>query len=333
MSRICGTRTKEMNMSQTFTDENVCRFLEYLEAERNSSAHTVESYGIDVRQCALFCLKRDPAEQQVDWKAMNVYDARDFAAKLTTDELSKSSITRKLSAMRTFFRFLMREEVVTENPFLSLNPQHRSRPLPKYMTVDEVSRLLDAPKAVWDEHFTLGVSKDEDSAEFASARDSALLEVIYSGGLRISEALGLNFGDLDLISGVMKIRGKGRKERLCALGHPALRAIKAYRPIRKKIQPSEHSTMPVFINRFGTRLTARSFQRNFKWYLEQANLPPDMTPHKLRHSFATHLLDAGADLRSVQALLGHENLSTTQIYTHISTERMKQIYAKAHPHA
>jgi len=159
-----------------------------------------------------------------------------------------------------------------------------------------------------------------------------MLEVIYSAGLRISEAVGLNFDDIDLNTGVMKIRGKGKKERIGALGHPAIRALQRYmNALASFFVTDSHS--PVFQNQEGGRLTARSFQRNFKNYLIEAGLPPDMTPHKLRHSFATHLLDAGADLRSVQALLGHADLNTTQIYTHISTERMKEVYHRAHPHA
>ena len=157
--------------------------------------------------------------------------------------------------------------------------------------------------------------------------------MIYSGGLRISEALGLNMEDLDLLSGVMRVLGKGKKQRLCGLGNPAIRAIRKYLPVRRTRTENERRSAPVFVNRFGERLTTRSFQRNFKLYLRTAGLPMDMTPHKLRHSFATHLLDAGADLRSVQELLGHANLSTTQIYTHISTERMKAVYNKAHPRA
>ena len=204
--------------------------------------------------------------------------------------------------------------------------------LPKYMSVDEVSRLLAAPEIFWQNALAGGFCKNGGSAAFAAARDTAMLEVIYSGGLRISEAVGMDLQDLDLNAGIMKIRGKGKKERLAALGRPAVRALDDYLPLRRQ-QVCSVEEKAVFINHLGTRITARSFQRNFKDYLDQAGLPPDMTPHKLRHSFATHLLDAGADLRSVQALLGHENLSTTQIYTHISSERMKQIYNQAHPRA
>lgn len=320
-------------MQNSYNDQWVNDFIHYMQAERNASDRTIISYCCDIRQCALICLKADTLVVNADWKSLSIYDARDYSAALLQDNESKASIQRKLSAMRTFFRFLIRENYVTGNPFASINPLHRRRPLPKYMTQSEVLRLLEAPKQYWDESHLLGLTKDEFSAHFSAARDAAILEVIYSGGLRISEAMGLNFGDIDMISGVMKIRGKGRKERLAALGQPAIIAIRSYRKFRRNISRDEHNGAAVFLNQRGMRLTSRSFERNFKLYLQKADLSPDMTPHKLRHSFATHLLDAGCDLRSVQAMLGHENLSTTQIYTHISTERLKAIYMQAHPHA
>ena len=320
-------------MTETIHDDGLRGFLSYLAAERNASEHTCLSYALDIRQCAQICLKADPFEETADWAALSVYDARDFVASLSTDELARSSIMRKLSAMRSFYRYLIRENRATSNPFIGQASPRRPKLLPKYMTVDEVGRLLAAPAAVWADHAEFGIAKTPEAAAFAAARDSAILEVIYSGGLRISEALGLNFGDVDTFSGVMKIRGKGKKERLCALGNPAQRALRAYLKYRRTLSSDQSPRAAIFLNQLGGRLTARSFQRFFKLYLAQAGLPPDLTPHKLRHSFATHLLDAGADLRSVQALLGHENLSTTQIYTHISTEHMKRIYEKAHPHA
>ena len=320
-------------MTETIHDDGLRGFLSYLAAERNASEHTCSSYALDIRQCAQICLKADPFEETADWAGLSVYDARDFVASLSTDELARSSIMRKLSAMRSFYRYLIRENRATANPFVGQASPRRPKLLPKYMTVDEVGRLLAAPAAVWADHAELGLAKTPETAAFAAARDAAVLEVIYSGGLRISEALGLNFGDVDAFSGVMKIRGKGKKERLCALGNPAQRALRAYLKHRRTLSSDQSPRAAIFLNQLGGRLTARSFQRFFKLYLAQANLPPDLTPHKLRHSFATHLLDAGADLRSVQALLGHENLSTTQIYTHVSTEHMKRIYEKAHPHA
>ena len=320
-------------MTETIHDDGLRGFLSYLAAERNASEHTCSSYALDIRQCAQICLKADPFEGTADWAALSVYDARDFVTSLSTDELARSSIMRKLSAMRSFYRYLIRENRAASNPFIGQASPRRPKLLPKDRTVDEVGRLLAAPAAVWADHAELGLAKTPEAAAFAAARDAAVLEVIYSGGLRISEALGLNFGDVDAFSGVMKIRGKGKKERLCALGGPAQRALRAYLKHRRTLSSDQSPRAAIFLNQLGGRLTARSFQRFFKLYLAQAGLPPDLTPHKLRHSFATHLLDAGADLRSVQALLGHENLSTTQIYTHVSTEHMKRIYEKAHPHA
>ena len=317
---------------QNIRDPMLERYLLYLAAERNASGHTVDSYRMDICDFAERMLKKNLYKEDADWKNVTLGDARDFVVAMQEEELAKSSMTRKLSAMRSFFRFLERETVTAYNPFSGLKSPKNQKLLPKYMSVDEVSRLLAAPEIFWQNALAGGFCKNGGSAAFAAARDTAMLEVIYSGGLRISEAVGMDLQDLDLNAGIMKIRGKGKKERLAALGRPAVRALDDYLPLRRQ-QVCSVEEKAVFINHLGTRITARSFQRNFKDYLDQAGLPPDMTPHKLRHSFATHLLDAGADLRSVQALLGHENLSTTQIYTHISSERMKQIYNQAHPRA
>jgi integrase/recombinase XerC len=314
-------------------DSSLASFLSYLRSERNASVHTLESYRMDVEAFSRLGLSSDAASRDVAWRSASVNDARSFVIALQGEGLSKSSIIRKISGVRSFFRYLVREGVVEKNPFAGLVSPKRGRPLPKYMTVDEVGRLLDAPAAFWKLAVAQETCKDPQSALFAEARDAAILETIYSGGLRISEAVGLNIGDVDLLGDVMKVRGKGKKERLCALGAPAVRAIKRYLEIRKCRTANAKREAPLFVNKDGTRLTARSFQRNFKDYLSTSGLPPDMTPHKLRHSFATHLLDAGADLRSVQEMLGHANLSTTQIYTHISAERLKIVYNKAHPRA
>ena len=309
-------------------------FLSYLLNERNASQHTVDSYRLDIQQFAMLQLNADVETAQIDWNSVDVYTARTYIVKLQEElEISRTSILRKLSGMRSFYRYMQREQLAHDNPFSGLIAPKRQKLLPKYMTVEEVGRLLDTPQLFWKDAYEKEIAKDEESARFSAARDAAILEVIYSGGLRISEALGLNMEDLDLISGVMRVRGKGKKERLCGLGNPAIRALRKYFPVRRMRSGNERRNAPVFVNRFGQRLTTRSFQRNFKLYLRAAGLPLDMTPHKLRHSFATHLLDAGADLRSVQELLGHANLSTTQIYTHISTERMKAVYNKAHPRA
>lgn len=325
---------RKMNEEKEFTgDKCYQRFISYLRNTKNMSEHTVSSYGIDICQFAALCLKKDPLNEDVDWDSVSVYDARNFIVDLQDAELSKTSIQRKLSGLRSFFRYLVRDCRTKNNPFSGLTGPKKQKSLPKYMTVSEVGKLLDAPAVFWRDALASGYARDEASADFQTKRDTAMLEIIYSGGLRISECTGLNMSDIDLYSGVMKIRGKGKKERLGAIGDPAARALRNYLIIRRSMFSDNRPESPVFLNQQGTRFTDRSFQRNFKLYLTTAGLPADMTPHKLRHSFATHLLDAGADLRSVQELLGHANLSTTQLYTHISSERMRAVYLQAHPRA
>ena len=218
-----------------------------------------------------------------------------------------------------------------QNPFLNMPQIKTDKPLPKVMSINQVELLIAAVDTHWQNASASGLVRTGGGALFSCSRDKALVEAIYSGGLRISEVLNLNYGDADFSSGIVKVRGKGKKERLAVLGTPAKRALKDYLRYRNAAGGGREMNSPLFLNQSGTRLTARSFQRNLKNYLFSAGLPPDFTPHKLRHSFATHLLDAGADLRSVQEMLGHENLSTTQIYTHVSAERLKKVYTSAHP--
>ncbi len=305
-------------------------FLQYLRLERNASDHTIDAYRRDIIEFAER-VRGDAAFN--DWATVDREQARSFVMALHEAGDGKRSTQRKLSALRSFFRFLAKMERISDNPFLKLPPMKTDHPLPKIMSVNQVDLLTRAVGAYWSQAQQAGIVRSEESAEFSSARDLALVEVIYSGGLRISEAVGLNMGDLDLIGGVALVRGKGKKERLAALGRPAVRALRAYCRLRGSVGGGRSPGSPLFLNQAGERLTPRSFQRNLKNYLMAANLPPDLTPHKLRHSFATHLLDAGADLRSVQEMLGHENLSTTQIYTHVSAERMKEVYREAHPRA
>lgn len=334
MNRIHEPGTWKTDEKNTVSADPVLNaFLLYLSAERNASMHTIHSYRIDILQFAALALEKNVSAENIPWHNATLADARTFVLRLHEKNESKTSVVRKLSAMRTFYRWMERENISQSNPFAAVLSPRREKHLPKFLSVNEVGRLLDAPAVFWRERMENKIAKSPESAELANLRDSALLEVIYSGGLRINEALGLNLGDVDLISDIMKIRGKGKKERFAVLGGPAVRALRAYLRVRSSYNPDRKPSAPLFVNKSGTRLSARSFQRNFKEYLLQAELPSDMTPHKLRHSFATHLLDAGADLRSVQELLGHENLSTTQIYTHVTTERMKKIYNKAHPHA
>ena len=230
---------------------------------------------------------------------------------------------------------MVRESIVNTNPFMGLKGAKKEKKLPQIMSVNEVDSLLNAPQKYWHKVYESENPEKQKIGRFSASRDAALLEVIYSGGLRINEALNLNINDLNFSSQTTKILGKGNKQRFAMLGNPAIRALKEYLPLREiHCRVADLKDGPVFINqRDGNRLTARSIQRNFQTLCFTYWLSPDLTPHKLRHSFATHLLDAGADLRSVQEMLGHSSLSTTQIYTHISPERLLEVYSKAHPHA
>ena len=306
-------------------------FFHYLAVEKQASDHTIASYRLDLQQFIKFMADDD--QEFDDWARFSREDARSYLQELHKLELSKNSIARKLATMRSFYKYMQREGVLNENPFMRLPAQGRERKLPLVMSLNAIEQLIAAVRSFHHDQLQRGLAKNENLAAFAAARDQALIEVIYSGGLRISEAVGLNFKDLDLIGGAVVVHGKGKKERMCILGRPARAAVRSYLQIRKSRTGAESANSPVFVNRNGSRLTARSFQRNLKDYLAAAGLPPDFTPHKLRHSFATHLLDAGADLRSVQEMLGHADLGTTQIYTHVTTERMKEAYRKAHPRA
>ena len=306
------------------------KFVEYLRSERNASEHTVEAYRSGCVEFAARVRNSDCTFD--DWHTIGQEDARSFVSALYDCGNSKRSIARKLSALRSFYRFLNKNSIVSINPFVGLPAMKTDKPLPKVMNINQIESLISAVETVWSEAAAAGRVRSEEGAAFSCARDRAMIEVIYSGGLRISEAVGINYGDLDLTSGVVKVRGKGKKERLAALGRPAVNALWEYLDLRRSLGlGGRERESALFLNQSGSRLTPRSFQRDLKNYLIRAGLPPDFTPHKLRHSFATHLLDGGADLRSVQELLGHENLSTTQVYTHVSISRLHKVYSEAHP--
>lgn len=308
------------------------KFVRYLQLERDASTHTVSNYCRDVIQFVSYALDEE-LEETMDWSRIDLNVARKYVVVAQEKELGRSSLQRKISAMSSFYRFLVREGAVEHNPFKGLQVARPSKPLPEILSVDEIGRLLEAPQTFWNKMAMTPKVTDE-GARFAAARDVAILEIIYSGGLRISEAVQLEFQDFDFFSSVFTVKGKGKKERYCALGKPAEKALKEYFTIRQEVLGvKRRSTGPVFLNQKGGILTARSIQRSFKNYLLEANLSSEVTPHKLRHSFATHLLDAGADLRTVQEMLGHASLSTTQIYTHVSSDRLIKAYKKAHPHA
>lgn len=294
----------------------VAQFLKFLSVERNASPLTVKSYREDLTSLTQYLTDAyghtpTPAE-------LTPLDLRGYVSALHDAGYAKTSISRRLASLRTFFKFAQREELAESNPAKPLRNPRPDRKLPHFLSTQEVGKLLDAPPA----------------NDPQGLRDRAILEVMYSAGLRVSELVGLNIGSIDLEEGVARVRGKGRKERLAPIGSFALRAVQRYLKVRV-ISPKEHagSQGPLFTNRFGQRLTTRSVGRMLEKHLQVSGLDTRTTPHTLRHSFATHLLDAGADIRSVQELLGHKSLVTTQIYTHISTAGLRAVYEKAHPRA
>lgn len=293
-------------------DRYVEKFLTYLKVERNASIHTVRNYARDLEGLRRFLAGPDHAEV-VDWSAVGVVDLRRYVVEVRRRGIAKSSIARAIAAIRSFFRFLCREGYLAVNPAAVVQPPKRDRKLPMFLGVPDVTRIVEAPAG----------------DDLASRRDRAVLELLYSTGMRVSELAGLRIQDVDLLGGVAKVAGKGKKERLVPIGTPAVTAVHRY--VSARGQPSPAS--PVFLNLAGGRLTDRSVRRILAKYLRQTAIHQRVSPHTLRHSFATHLLDRGADLRAVQELLGHASLSTTQVYTHVSTERMKAVYEKAHPRA
>ncbi len=284
------------------------QFLQFLKTEKSASDHTIKNYSIDLRD--FFIYLKNKQSDQVDY-----LDIRGFLAQLKDRDYSKSSISRRLACIRSFFKYLARENLLSANPAAGIATPKRDKKLPSFLNADEVEALLEAPsRGTWEEK-----------------RDKAIMETLYSSGLRVSELVGLNHDDVDLGAGLLRIRGKGKKERIVPVGQVALRAIQSY--LEKK-QPREKMAdyrRAFYINRLGSRLTDRSVRRMILKYVRRAALKKEVSPHMFRHSFATHLLDRGADLRSVQELLGHENLSTTQIYTHVTTSRLREAYVKAHP--
>lgn len=265
---------------------------------------------------------------------MTQEDARAFLMDFARGAAKATTTRRKLASLRTFYRWLVREGLADGNPFSAIRGPRLARALPKVLSVEEANRFLSAPLR---EIETLKKKVDSPSRMadiFACIRDAALYESLYSTGCRIAEMLALSWGELDFANGTVIVTGKGAKQRLCILGSRALEALRRLRSASDAFIPGGGDpSRPVFQNGKGVRLSPRETERRMKKWLAAAELPADITPHKLRHSFATHLLDAGADLRSVQEMLGHSSLATTQIYTHVSIERLKDEYAKAHPRA
>ena len=280
------------------------KFISYLEIERNYSRHTVLNYTFDIEEFINFI--DQTTLEKVDYTLL-----RRFLAHLRSKQHRPRSMARKISSIRSFFKFLQREKFIKNNPAALLMTPKLDKILPKFLAEEEMVKFIEAPA----------------SQEVSGKRDRAILETLYSTGIRVSELVGLNTDHVDLIGNVARVAGKGKKERLVPLGDKAIEAIRDYLTHRGS------STTAVFLNKNGTRLTARSICNIVNKYILATSTHNHISPHVMRHSFATHLLNRGADLRSVQELLGHANLSTTQIYTHVTTDRLKKVYDKSHPRA
>jgi len=286
-------------------------FLRYLEVERNVAPRTVIAY----RQ-ALQDFRAQ--EKMPSWKTCRADDFRDYLFDLMKRKQARSYIRLQFSAFRTFYRFLVERKNLARDPVRELQLPKPEKKLPLVLTRAQIDDLLSAP---------LRIPKQRAAPAWMPLRDVAILELFYSSGLRLGELASLNVADLDVYTESVRVLGKGRKERVCPVGAPALEAVSKYRSV------ANIQTGPLFINKSRRRISSRSIWLILKRYLRHTSIPIALSPHKLRHSFATHLLDSGADLRSVQALLGHASLSTTQIYTHVTVERLKKAYADAHPRA
>ena len=294
----------------------IVRFLRYLEVERNCSELTIKSYREDLE--ALLEYFEDDSGAVPRPADISTTDLRTYVAAMTEVDYAKTTVARRLASLRSFFRFAQREGLVEDNPAKPLRNPRKQRKLPHFLSSGELGQLLKAPPA----------------NEALGLRDRAILETMYSAGLRVSELVAVNDGDVDLSHGIVRVRGKGRKERLAPIGSFAQKAIQRWLKKRKLAAGvPDGRDAPMFTNKFGRRITTRSVGRMLEKYLKVTGLDLRTTPHTLRHSFATHLLDHGADIRSVQELLGHKSLATTQIYTHVSTAGLKKVYEKAHPRA
>jgi integrase/recombinase XerC len=330
-------------------------FLSYLVDDRHFSPYTARCYGADLRQFLAyltddFDINADDDAEARDFERyqqspgsggegvagsltpktltavicdIDVETIRGFLAFLSEQNYSASTLARKIATLRSFYKWALKRGIVKNNPMTLIRTPRQTKRLPKAITVEQVEQLLAAP----DDTTTLG------------ARDRAILETLYSTGIRVSELVGLNADDLDENGEALRVRGKGRRERLVPLGSHALLALRNYittlqnDPQYRSAWKEGESPRPLFVNKHGSRLSSRSVRRKLDKYLREVGLDPGISPHTLRHSFATHLLDNGADLRSVQELLGHQSLSTTQVYTHLTTQRMREAYDEAHPRA
>jgi len=282
------------------------KFINYLKAEIGVSTHTVRAYTKDLQEFSSFIEKKP--------KDVDNLDIRSFLASLHHRKLMKSSISRKLATIRSFFKYLHREGYVKKNPAKLVSSPKVPKNLPKFLDIDETFSLMNTPSG----------------ETFKPTRDRAILELLYSSGLRVTELTSLDISDINMKESLVRVKGKGRKERILPIGSKAMEAVQNYLPERISIKKKSSA---LFLNNRGGRLTQRSVRRILIDYSKMINLKKDLSPHTLRHTFATHLLHEGADLRSIQELLGHSSLSTTQKYTHVDIGHLTEVYDKAHPMA
>ena len=296
------------------------QYAAHLRNERNVAVHTLRNYLSDLAQLRQFLIEKGFCLDQdgtVDVRKVDIYVVRAYLASLTKNR-KKSSIGRKLAALKGFFRYLVATRTIEKDPLLLIHSPKQEKPLPNFLSVDDVFRLLDSLKV--------------DSS--LDVRDRAILEVFYSTGIRVSELVGFNWSDVDFQLGIIRVVGKGSKERIVPIGEVALQTLRDYgQEVRKKWHLPCTGENPVFLNNRGRRITTRSVARIVEKHLREAGIAVKMGPHGLRHSFATHLLNSGADLRVIQELLGHASLSTTQRYTHLNLDQLTAVYDKAHPRA
>ena len=305
-------------------DELLSQFLEHLRYERNVSEHTLRNYQSDLEQFRDYLAPADPQTGKRNEPTVQQIDhltIREWLSTLHTDKKKKTSIARKLAALRTFFQFLVREGIVEMNPAKLVSTPRLEKKLPKHLSVEDAIRFIETP----------------DTETDLGRRDRAMLELLYATGVRVSELTKLNVHDIDFTNKLIRVSGKRRKERIVPFGDPSHDALKNYLSVRDQFlihaPVSLREPEALFLNYQGTRITTRSVGRMVEKYIHLCAGMHDLSPHALRHSFATHLLDSGADLRDIQELLGHARLSTTQIYTHVSMEKLIEVYDKAHPKA
>ncbi|MDR0740591.1 MAG: tyrosine recombinase XerC [Puniceicoccales bacterium] len=292
-------------------------FIRSIEVERQLSKHTLESYVTSIEQFIAFLLKYTSIRR---WNDVDEFTVRQYLIELLREH-KKSTVQNRLSGLKSLFIFLKKCRVVEKNLFESLSVPKKEKTLPKILSPNDIALLIGQPKKLF---------LEDKISQFLYLRDTLILELLYNSGMRLGELLSLHHGDVDFERCSVKITGKGNRERVCPIGIYSIHALERF---IAGIGESFSPTMPIIINGQGENLTPRQVQNRLKFYLQQSNLPMDISPHKLRHSYATHMLNNGANLRLVQELLGHAHLSTTQIYTHVNSATLQRAYHKAHPHA